>query len=363
MRRNRAAVAVAAAVGAVSLLLPGAPAAWALAPSFPSSVQTPADVQARRSELVQRIAEATDRAAGAQADVINVQFEQIRLADMAAAVHERVRAHAVAAYVHGPDAAAELAAPGPYLDVVARKQRELLAQYRSTKAQVAAHQAAADAAEAVFATANAQAAQARGQLAALDAAEDARILAARQAAERQAEQEAADAARRRALAAQALAEAQALAQSRSGGTGGAAPGGSAETAAQAARHAAATKAQAALMARYPFGVLSPGPLPSSLVPTATTQSGLASWYGGDFNGQPTATGAIYDEDGWTAASLTLPLGTMIVVSRNGLRVLLLVNDRGPYVDGRILDLSAAAARALGVGVSPVDIQVVAPAQA
>jgi rare lipoprotein A (peptidoglycan hydrolase) len=368
MRRNRAAVALAAAVGAVGLLLPGASSAWAASsmsssPSSPSA-QTPTEVRARRSELVARIAEATDRATAAQADVINVQFEQLRLADLAAAVHQRVLAHAVAAYVHGPDASAELAAPGPYLDVTARKERELLARYRQAKTEVAAHQAAADAAESVFATANAQAAQARGELAALDAAEDARILAARQAAERQAEQEAADAARRRVLADQALAEAQALARSRSGdpGGGGSAAGSAGETAAQAARHAAATKAQAALMAKYPFGVLPPGPLPSGLVPTGTAQSGLASWYGGDFNGQPTATGAIYDEDGWTAASLTLPLGTMIVVSRNGVRVLLLVNDRGPYIDGRILDLSAAAARALGGGVSPVDIQVVAPAR-
>ena len=73
--------------------------------------------------------------------------------------------------------------------------------------------------------------------------------------------------------------------------------------------------------------------------------GIASWYGPGFNGRPTASGAIYDQEAWTVASKELPLGTWLVVRRGEQRVLLLVNDRGPYVEGRVLDLSAAAALA------------------
>jgi rare lipoprotein A len=65
-------------------------------------------------------------------------------------------------------------------------------------------------------------------------------------------------------------------------------------------------------------------------------------------------------EGWTTASRELPLGTLLVVSRNGKRVLLLVNDRGPYVADRVLDLSHAASVYLGVGVSAVTAEIVVP---
>jgi len=91
--------------------------------------------------------------------------------------------------------------------------------------------------------------------------------------------------------------------------------------------------------------------------------GLASWYGEDFHGWPTANGELYDMDALTAAHRTLPLGTVVRVTNveNGRQVLLRINDRGPYVNGRILDLSRRAALELGMledGISPVQIEVV-----
>ena len=81
-----------------------------------------------------------------------------------------------------------------------------------------------------------------------------------------------------------------------------------------------------------------------------TQTGIASWYGEPFHGQPTASGVIYDMNGMTAAHQTIPLGTRIRVDNleNGRTVDLDVNDRGPFVGGRILDVSRAAALDLGM---------------
>ena len=90
---------------------------------------------------------------------------------------------------------------------------------------------------------------------------------------------------------------------------------------------------------------------------AEAREGLASWYGPGFKGLPTASGEPYDPQGYTAAHKTLPLGTELVVSYEGRSVGVTVNDRGPYVAGRELDLSRAAARDLGltrVGVDYVE---------
>lgn len=75
----------------------------------------------------------------------------------------------------------------------------------------------------------------------------------------------------------------------------------------------------------------------------------ASWYGAAHHGKRTASGEIYDMHGMTVAHRSLPLGTRLLVEnpRNGRRVAVRVNDRGPFVDGRDLDLSYAVARALG----------------
>ncbi|PYX89067.1 MAG: septal ring lytic transglycosylase RlpA family lipoprotein [Acidobacteria bacterium] len=78
------------------------------------------------------------------------------------------------------------------------------------------------------------------------------------------------------------------------------------------------------------------------------QVGTASWYGAYFEGKPTASGEPYDMHDLTAAHPTLPLGTVVRVTnlRNGRSVIVRVNDRGPVVDGRIIDLSYNAAKAI-----------------
>jgi rare lipoprotein A len=95
-----------------------------------------------------------------------------------------------------------------------------------------------------------------------------------------------------------------------------------------------------------------------------TQQGLASWYGEDFQGRPTASGETYDMYAKTAAHKTLPLGTQLLVSNldNGRSAIVRVNDRGPFVRGRIIDLSYMAANELGMlenGVAPVKIEALA----
>jgi rare lipoprotein A len=79
------------------------------------------------------------------------------------------------------------------------------------------------------------------------------------------------------------------------------------------------------------------------------QVGTASWYGEFFQGKQTASGEPYDMHDFTAAHPTLPLGTFVKVTnlRNGRAVVLRINDRGPVVEGRIIDVSYNAARALG----------------
>ena len=79
------------------------------------------------------------------------------------------------------------------------------------------------------------------------------------------------------------------------------------------------------------------------------QVGTASWYGEYFQGKQTASGEPYDMRDFTAAHPSLPLGTFVRVTnlRNGKAVVVRINDRGPVVDGRIIDVSYNAARALG----------------
>jgi rare lipoprotein A len=91
------------------------------------------------------------------------------------------------------------------------------------------------------------------------------------------------------------------------------------------------------------------------------QEGLASWYGGKFQGRRTASGELFDTLQFTAAHRTLPFGTLLLVTnlRNGKSVTVRINDRGPFVYGRIIDLSMAAANAIGLtgeGVTPVRIE-------
>lgn len=83
-------------------------------------------------------------------------------------------------------------------------------------------------------------------------------------------------------------------------------------------------------------------------PPPADLEGLASWYGEEFNGRLTASGEIYDMYAMTAAHRTLPLGTVVEVENleNGKKVRVRINDRGPFVAGRVIDLSRGAARKL-----------------
>ncbi|MDE0446034.1 MAG: septal ring lytic transglycosylase RlpA family protein [Spirochaetaceae bacterium] len=98
-------------------------------------------------------------------------------------------------------------------------------------------------------------------------------------------------------------------------------------------------------------------------PVGSTQTGEASWYGQDFHGKPTSSGEPYDMWAHTAAHRELPFGTMVRVTHRGTgaATVVRINDRGPFVHGRIIDLSLAAARDLGLdrtGTAPVRIEVI-----
>ncbi len=104
--------------------------------------------------------------------------------------------------------------------------------------------------------------------------------------------------------------------------------------------------------------------PAAPVAPGWSERGLASWYGDEFAGLPTASGETFRPERISAAHRTLPLGTVVDVTneKNGRTVRVAVNDRGPFVAGRIVDLSRAAAGEIGSvndGVVPVTLVVVA----
>jgi len=99
-----------------------------------------------------------------------------------------------------------------------------------------------------------------------------------------------------------------------------------------------------------------------LPPPGPVQTGLASWYGPPFHGKSTSSQEIYNMYDMTAAHRSLPFGTQVMVTNltNGKSVIVRINDRGPFIKGRIIDLSYAAAHMLDmvdVGVVPVKIEV------
>lgn len=110
------------------------------------------------------------------------------------------------------------------------------------------------------------------------------------------------------------------------------------------------------------------PEPVSLVTVRSRLRGWASWYGPGFHGNRSASGEIYNQNELTAAHRSLPFGTQVRVTNlsNNRSVIVRINDRGPYIGGRIIDLSAAAARVLGMmgsGVAPVSVEVLNQRQA
>jgi len=117
--------------------------------------------------------------------------------------------------------------------------------------------------------------------------------------------------------------------------------------------------------------VSPPPVPQAQEEAApagkpeTTQVGTASWYGPGFHGHETASGEAFDQHALTAAHRTLPLGTEAKVTNleTGQSVKVKINDRGPYVQGRQLDLSQAAAKQIGLtkqGLAKVKIEAKRP---
>jgi rare lipoprotein A len=99
-------------------------------------------------------------------------------------------------------------------------------------------------------------------------------------------------------------------------------------------------------------------------PIGWTERGIASWYGHPYHGRRAANGEIYDMEALTAAHRTLPFGAVVRVWNldSGKQVTVRINDRGPFVEGRIIDLSRAAARAvqmIGPGTARVNIQLLA----
>lgn len=100
---------------------------------------------------------------------------------------------------------------------------------------------------------------------------------------------------------------------------------------------------------------------NGFVRTGQILSGYASWYGEAFHGRPTASGEVFDQYGFTCAHRTLPFGTWLRVTFKDRSVIVKVNDRGPFVSGRFLDLSRGAAEAIGLGgVQWVDCEIVVP---
>jgi rare lipoprotein A len=112
----------------------------------------------------------------------------------------------------------------------------------------------------------------------------------------------------------------------------------------------------------PVRTVPPEP-PMSTVAEGWAEEGIASWYGDPYHGRRTASGEVYDMHAMTAAHKSLPFGSVVEVERRdtGAEVTVRINDRGPFIAGRIIDLSYEAARRVGLdvdGIAPVRIRVV-----
>jgi len=315
------------AFGIVAALVLGA------VPSVARATTAGDDLRAKRAALLTRIAAQTDEAEQDEAAVVFAEEQQQRANAALATARHRLQERAVDAYIFGlTRSIANLAKPNVYLEDAFKADQKAIADLRAARTVRTGAIGTAESARDASRTAQAQLDSERSQLEGMIADQDAL----------DAQLQAAAAARKAAEAAQKAVvdrfETDPAART---------------------RHRAATVSQRALMARYPFGPVTG--IPPGLKPTGQALTGPASWYGPGFDGRPTASGAIYDQEGWTCASKELPLGTILLVSENGRNVLLLVNDRGPYVDGWILDLSHAAEVALAhPGVGVVSAQIVVP---
>ena len=109
----------------------------------------------------------------------------------------------------------------------------------------------------------------------------------------------------------------------------------------------------------PSSAIATRDIPDGYVSTGVSFGGVASWYGPGFAGNSTANGEIYDPMGLTAASKELPFNTLLFVKYQGRGVVVRINDRGPYVGDRIIDLSQGAAETVGMsGIGWIDATIV-----
>ena len=306
-------------------------------PTVARASGTGGDLRARRAALLARIAAQTDSAEQHQAAVVVAEQREQQTTAALAEARRRLQDRAIGAYMYGLTRSIQnLATPNIYLEDAFKADQKAIADLRAARATRAGAIGTAEAASEASRAAQTQLDAQRQQLETMIAHQDAL----------DAQLQAAAAARKAAEGAQAAANAAVVDRFETDATA-------------RVRHRVATINQRGLMTRWPFGPV--GGIPPGLRATGDVLTGPASWYGPGFDGRPTASGAIYDQEGWTCASKELPLGTILLVSENGRQVLLVVNDRGPYVDGWILDLSHAAATALdhpGVGV--VSAQILVP---
>lgn len=310
---------------ALPVLLVAALVGLLATPADAAEQKTAAQLRADRRMLVQRIATRTDDAARAQQALVDAR-EREALAELALVDARRdYAAFAVEAYIRGVGAGeVEQLKRRAFSETLAEADHDALLRLRELRAASEAEQAYAEDALEDATTAAAALEQLRVQLE--------KTLTERVAYE----------------AAQAKA---AEARARARGASSSVP-----------RHRRATMSQHDVMRAYRFG---PGNgVPAGLVATGHVIEGRASWYGPGFDGRPTASGAIFDQEGWTVAHRTLPLGTILLITRGDRQVVALVNDRGPFVGGRVLDLSHGVASALGTvsaGVASVRAEVLVPA--
>ena len=281
-------------------------------------------LRAQRTVILTRIASLADEVERAKADVADAQRGRAMARAALTVVRDRFARHAVDAYLDGvAKTEVERVRGKAWATTVAATDARMLDELHAAAT-------AADREEARAAAAITAAATARAQLDAARAALDKTI---------------AD----RATYLRALGRAGMRARQAAMDGGAPVP------------HVRALGSQASVLSRYRFG---PGGVPDGLVRSGQSFAGRASWYGPGFDGHTTASGAVFDQEGWTVAHKTLPLGTILLVTYGDRSVVVLVNDRGPYVAGRVLDLSHGVARALGTlssGVASVTAEVLVPA--
>ena len=317
---------VLACLSALCLLIVTDAAGWAAPPP------TLAVLEARRAALIARIAELTDQAERDQAAVVVTHQRRIRTEARLVDARHATRDRARNAYMHGLGRTAEaLARPNVYLEISFRRDRRAIEALRTARAADDEANRQADSARDASRAALVELDRVRGELEATIKTRLEMDAAAREA------MQAAVTARR------AAAEEAARAR----------------RARPATSHVRETRAQQARLARIPVGPQDA--IPAGLRPTGQVIEGTASWYGPGFDGRPTASGAIFDMEAWTCAHKTLPFGTVLLVSAHGRRVVVIVNDRGPYHADWVLDLSHAAAVALGHRLGPVRAEVLVPA--